>query len=268
MGNDKGRSGPDQQNGGDQKRSVTGKMHVQGEIEVHLPPEEYESNAAAKKKNHARERLKIIIEILGLVGLFIYATLTAIQACQARRSADAAMNANAQSRKQFIADQRPYVLVSQIRSLQIVTGQNINADVFLSNYGKSPALHKISYDAILFGPDAMERVEWYFSHAPTNPPHPPTGSEMTIPPNDAPCPITSVATDTTAFSCVFSTVDSKIPIQLPSQVDWMKNHDRSIVLVGRIFYRDMGDNLYTTDYCFFRLSSGAIAACPTHNDVH
>lgn len=268
MGNHKGSSDPERQSGGEQKRNITGKMHVQGEIEVHLPPDEHKTNAAAKKKNDVFEVIKICIEAISLVALIFYATLTAMLACQAKKSADAAMTANTQSSEQFIADQRPYVLVSQIKNLQIIPGQKIRADVLLSNYGKSPALHKISYDAILFGSDAMERgAEWYFGHAPVSPPHPPTGGEMTIPPNNAACPISTAATDTNVFSCVFSTVDSKIAIPLPSQVDSIKSMDRAVVLVGRIFYQDMRGNLYTTDYCFFRLSSGAIAACPIHNDV-
>ena len=77
MSNKHSHSDPDQDGGKEQKRKVSGELHVRGEVVVDSPPEVRKADAAQKKNANAREDLKIGIEFLSLLFIIMYAGLTA-----------------------------------------------------------------------------------------------------------------------------------------------------------------------------------------------
>jgi hypothetical protein len=76
--------------GGEQHRKVTGKVRVQGEVEIHLPPDVKKENAAAHQKSETRETIRQWIEGITLIFVIIVAAMGGIQSCQAIKSANAA----------------------------------------------------------------------------------------------------------------------------------------------------------------------------------
>jgi hypothetical protein len=50
------------------------------------------------------------------------------------------------------------------------------------------------------------------------------------------------------------------------ELDWINAHDQSIYVVGRIYYKDMAGNDYTSDICLVR-AAGKVANCGSHNDI-
>lgn len=140
---------PNNHSGDKQERSITGSVHVQGEIEVHLPPDIKKENPADTKKKEARETIKLWIEGLSLFFLIVYAGLTGIQARQSIRSADAAKdaataatNASQTAATQLELAERPWVDASVMLDGPFdfnVNGANIHLKVMLRNTGNSPA---------------------------------------------------------------------------------------------------------------------------------
>jgi hypothetical protein len=92
---------PNQDSGKEQKRKVSGELHVRGEIVMDTPPEIKNADAADKKQTASRESLKVWIEGLTLLILLIYAGLTGIQSCQAIKSTNAAKKAADVAEKHF-----------------------------------------------------------------------------------------------------------------------------------------------------------------------
>jgi hypothetical protein len=109
MSNHHGNSGPNQDGGKDQKRKVSGDLHVRGEIVVDSPPEVKDAAATEKKESSTRENLKVRIEVFTLFFVIIYAGLTFWQACSNQTIAKL-------TRKQFLADERPYVATTPTKN--------------------------------------------------------------------------------------------------------------------------------------------------------
>ena len=217
---------------------------------------EQQSTAKEERRQSTRYALELIS------GLFLLATVV-VSALSTR----AAIQSVNQSRLQFEKDQRPYVLVRSVSNFALAAGSPAGVDVVLSNYGKSPALRKVSYDIVLLGPSAEDDVEYFFDAEPKTSPPVLTGGEITLVPNSPDCakwPLPSAGAD---FQCVGGHVQSRGEAPNKDQVEWLLSHDFAVVLVGRIFYEDMAGNKYSTEYCFRRLATGAFAACTKRNEV-
>jgi hypothetical protein len=80
MANKHGHSGPNHDDRDEQKRKVSGDIHVRGEVLVDLHPDVKTEQRASDKKTDAREENKLRIEWLTFWAVVIYAGLTALQA--------------------------------------------------------------------------------------------------------------------------------------------------------------------------------------------
>jgi hypothetical protein len=145
-GGDKPHPSPNNGGGGEQKRSITGSVHVQGEIEVHLPPDVKQKNSAANDKQHARETIKLWIEGLSLFFLIVYAGLTALMYCANKKAADAAKSAADTAKSTLIASQGAYVTIGRKDGMvaEFVTSkdhpdENVPLIVYFQNTGHIPA---------------------------------------------------------------------------------------------------------------------------------
>ncbi|MEG9431814.1 hypothetical protein [Terriglobus sp. ADX1] len=172
------------------------------------------------------------------------------------------------TRDSFIKDQRPYVLAKQVAPYKGDGVVPLTFNVGLTNYGKSPALHKVSQDRVFLGDAAEQNLDKFFDTLTPSQTIPPTGSDVTIPSNaSATCPKEEDgAVGASDFSCVFSTVSPQDTVSELEAAIQMKR--RKVFIAGRIYYQDMSGNAYRTDYCFSPLGNGAISACPKHNEVH
>jgi hypothetical protein len=131
----------------EQKRDVSGDIHVRGEIEVKVPIEVEQKEDAREKQRDARDGKRFAVEIATLIIVIIYAGLTAVQSCQAVRSADATREANRITKENFRTDQRPYLVQAPSwtpsQLLIVPTGEHageIRFSLLMENVGKSPAI--------------------------------------------------------------------------------------------------------------------------------
>jgi hypothetical protein len=80
---------PNKHTGEAQKRSISGKVQVEGQIEVHLPPSKQQKGGTTKEEHRTRELVKVWIEGFGLLAVIIYAGLTYWQASTTQKIFDA-----------------------------------------------------------------------------------------------------------------------------------------------------------------------------------
>jgi len=164
---------------------------------------------------------------------------TAMQTRAAQQSAIAAQDAIAQSRNQFIRDQRPYLMFGKVQledeKGEIKVGQIIQYKVEFWNYGKSPALKVKGMAIVLFGQGSEETADKWFEGLPGPPPlHIKHGSVSIVPPggdwNHPPY--------TAAVSPVAPNAEA---------MNFIGTHDPAIYIIGRSYYDDMAGNHYFTD---------------------
>jgi hypothetical protein len=145
---DKAHPNPDNTSASDQKRSVTGDVHIRGEIFVEPSPTEALARSAAEENKQTHERRKWWLECGTFIVLTIYSALTAIQSCQSIKSAKAsqdavgaAIAANKQSADQFTKQERPYIRLMNPKFAPLVKGNYALGQILLKNFGRTPALH-------------------------------------------------------------------------------------------------------------------------------
>ena len=104
---------------------------------MNSPPDLAKKNDAADKKKEARDKLRLRVEVSGLIIVIIYAGLTAWQACSTQRIVIL-------TRDQYHVDQRAWVGVTEIATPpELHEGTDLNSTAYLANTGKTPAFHVV-----------------------------------------------------------------------------------------------------------------------------
>ena len=163
-GGDKQHPGPHQQNAKDEKRSVSGNVHVRGEIVVEPSPSEAKARNTRDEKEETRKRKVWWLEIATFVVLSIYAGLTFWLAFSSQQSVDTENRAIEQAKTQFAEDQRPYIWMGQRENggdVEIRHGNTfgpLNVTLWFKNYGRSPAIVNAISGDVEVGPNAVRLV--------------------------------------------------------------------------------------------------------------
>jgi hypothetical protein len=141
------------QDGSQTKCNSDTKVH--GAVEIHIPKNlldqhkaEREEDAAAqiteRAKNRGRERLKLVLEVLGFLVLCAYAGFTLWIACSTQGQLTVARNQFDAAQRNFEIDQRPWVALSDTtltQPLQFTSnGASLAFKYTLSNAGRTPAI--------------------------------------------------------------------------------------------------------------------------------
>jgi hypothetical protein len=245
MSNHHGNSGPNQDGGKDQKRKVSGDLHVRGEIVVDSPPEVKDAAATEKKESSTRENLKVRIEVFTLFFVIIYAGLTFWQACSNQTIAKL-------TRKQFLADERPYVATTptKINSVSVVGGRLATAVSFW-NYGKSPALRLKETGRIFLNDGSFEQSNKWFK----------------VNLGNRPLDQADLEGDQLNESIIMQgQPDSKVIV---SREEAPQGFAGQFVVAMRYEYFDDAGNRYWTDECFYAMPGqpAATIRCPHHNEI-
>jgi hypothetical protein len=237
----------------DQKRSVTGDLHVRGEVVFEPGPEEKLSRKFAETKQDSQYREKKWIERGTLAIVTFYAGLTWWQAHTTQTIADL-------TRKQFTSDQRPYMVID-FRPYQITAGKPISVSLSDANYGKSPAMHVAVRRKVFFGPNAQSLADQFFEQLP--PSLSAGGGGMTVPPNYVP-----PSGADSGYAKFVATSDKAVTNE---DVLWITSHSGGVFIVGRIIYDDIAGNHYSTDFCGKTMAgetmSGDTMPCWKHNEM-
>jgi len=229
---------PHQNEGDKYKRHIDGSISVRGEVEAKLPPGLIQKHEAEREEDKASNKKKFVVEIVTLVVVAIYAGLNGIQTCLIR--------------KQFIAEQRPFVW---IKPQDVVFDRDwqskqhvppIRWDVWAFNYGKTPALN------------ARLCVNVTITNTPSE--------------------IEKDIAEQTSTSCG-GAVEGVIPQQekimttltpkhgyTPDSVDFLQNTDDAMAITGYVDYYDIAGNQYRSTFCGLRFASGATHFCKEHHN--
>src|SRR5271168_2969183 len=101
-GSDKPHSQPNDSSAQNQKRTITGDVHVRGEVFFEAGPEEKLSRQAADRKQDSKDWEKKWLERGTLAIVTLYAGLTAIQSCQSINSVRIAKDSLESVQRAFI----------------------------------------------------------------------------------------------------------------------------------------------------------------------
>jgi hypothetical protein len=183
------------------------------------------------------------------------------QAKAAKESLTLAQNA-------FIMEDRPYVLIGKVHPEEdskgnqtLTTASPIMWRVEFINYGKSPAVNSGGVGMAFFGPDAKKLAYAYMENMPMNSDKfgsmPNAGPDSIVPPGGIPPP-----PEHPAYTTI---VSDRLPTK--DELIYVFSHEFSLYVAGRYFYTDLQGNRYSTDYCRFRLLSGATADCAKYNVI-
>ena len=241
---------PSQQSDNEQRRKITGELHVRGEIEASIPAGVIEAYRSARKENTSRDNWRFLVEVLTLVTVLVYASLTAWQAETTQTIANL-------TRNQFEADERPYILFAPSERHGFRQDGHFFVDMFPVNYGKSPAIRARSEQKMFIGPDAMSQASEWFSalgsvQFPSDSNHP----EGMIAPGISP-------PQEGNWKSFVS--DEAVSPKLIN--DLLSSQDHGVVIVYRVQYMSLSGNPYQTDVCFAFIKGGAFGQCPNHNDL-
>jgi hypothetical protein len=204
----------------------------------------------------AKEQLrnaKFWVELFALIGLVAYTYET-------KRTNDLTDRSITQSQNNFIFDERPYVWPAKIEPLPMKVGENIMANVYSVNYGRTPAIHQRATGRILvaFSGDVMTQADsWFGSFNPKSADFN-AGSQVILPPGIPP--------DVKQYPSHITLQGGKPDNQ--NAIDVLNGTDSSFAIVGTFLYEDSAGNTYRSDFCMRHLAIGSEAWCPRHNEIH
>jgi hypothetical protein len=208
-----------------------------------------------------REWIKVGIEAATLCAVIVYACLTlrewremisarhvaqvAIET--AKRSASEALS---QVQRNFIADQKPYVWITdeigpfvQAPHSRGNTSDKLAFNYHFKNYGKSPAINCQEIGHILLGRNADKRIAF----APLDP-----GKGAVLPPGKE------------SFNTAFS--DQAIDPTLLADIN-SKGKDVYVTVAVHFQYSDTSGNVYDSEFCIQRDPFLSMVFCDTHNGI-
>jgi hypothetical protein len=93
---------PNHNDSAEQIRKVSGKIHVNGEIEANIPADAIERYKAARQENTSRDNWRFLVECLTLLAVVFYAGLAFWQGWMTRSLVKTAQDT-------FEASNRPYI---------------------------------------------------------------------------------------------------------------------------------------------------------------
>jgi hypothetical protein len=194
---------------------------------------------------------------LTLLSLLIYAAFAGWQALLTRdlaRGGDAALVA---SKQQFAKDQRPYVWPAEIVWRPLKIGEEVTANVYFLNYGKTPALKETSLSQILVftSEESKKQIDTYFEQFDESKVS--GGSMVIVPPGILPDPRKSEA---------FITARGDRKPITQQGLDAI-HADFGYALIGTTIYYDAAGTHYRSDYCAWHLANDVTAWCEKHNEI-
>jgi len=137
-----------------QLRKISGKVHVNGEIETQFPPELIEEYSSSNQKTDKREERRFIVEIITLVLVLIVAAFSYVQTRESIRSADAAKSAADIANQSLVVGQRAWISVNATTENALVfnsQGAWLPNNVEMKNVGHSPATYVKLWEKLVVG---------------------------------------------------------------------------------------------------------------------
>lgn len=244
----------------DHERHISGSINVRGEIETKRPPNLTEEHNSEREEDTARDQKKYVVEFITLIVLGIYTLATGYQACLTRE----AINNNTH---QFEIDQRPYVWDSNAthpEDVRIIAGQKFWMNIFLINFGKSPALKLRGIAKVFIGDDALDNADrWFAANGEKALPDNPQDAGIVVPPG---LPSGERGAKSAFSGGGFFTVLSD-NVLTQDNVNYILSTNEKIAIVVHTEYFDAYGKRYWSNLCLSRYNSGAYPHCSKHNEM-
>jgi hypothetical protein len=264
---------PNPKQDGGNKETTNRHVYIEPGVQIDLVQDLKEQHEAEQSKADAHNKRQLFWTKVAAFLVLVYAGITGWQACLTRE----AINNNA---KQFQIDQRPYVWTNNIKpEISIQAGQRMWANISLIDYGKSPALKLRIVGKIFIGTTAKQDADQWFAIFGDKSFSDPEQSEIVVPPGIPP-PIPTPAApqvptkpgmpepepSTFGGGGYFTVMSDKVLGQ--PDVNYILSTEESAVIVARLQYFDGFGNLYYSNICMSRFTSGAVPSCSKHNEIH
>jgi hypothetical protein len=148
----------------------------------------------------------------------------------------------------FRQEERPYLWISSMEAPQFVAGDKAKWNFHFANFGRSPAVGVLGRVQIVFGPGGDKKM------------HADLFSQIHIvnQKDGGFIPTGDQTNWTTAQSDEILTVED---------VKYITDNDAGMVFFAHFEYFDSGGRKYDSEFCKFRLKTGAIGNCPLHDTV-
>jgi hypothetical protein len=216
---------PNQNTRDQNKREISGDIHVRGEVETKFPPDLAKQRKTDRKEDKADAKKRYVVELLTLAAVVIYAGVAGWQGCMTREVITT-------SKQQFREQQRPYLWpVSGDWQMPPSTSSKQNATVHVllngsvdvlniyQNYGASPAIIVRWTGDTEIGADALQKLhanQW-------------KEDQSVMPPGR---------------SDMIPTPYSRDRVSIPPK-------GGPLAAYTKIQYRDVTGHLFESDWCFF-----------------
>jgi hypothetical protein len=164
------------------------------------------------------------------------------------------------SSNNFRMDQRPYVWPAKFYQFPLKVGEQISANVYFVNYGKTPALRKKSAGRILVlsaTEGVLKQADAFFATFDKDESIA-GGSENILPPGIPPDP-------TKSLDFVTARSEEVPPNQFA--VDEINKTVGSFAIVGVVIYFDSEGTKYRSNFCTMHTEGGSWAWCERHNEI-
>jgi type II secretory pathway pseudopilin PulG len=240
-----------------------------------LPSTPHENEKLGDKKTTPFDWIQLSINVAALFILGAYTAVTAFQwlattnaVTQATEAVTQAKTANADARTRFVEDQRPIVWPTTLDLPQLVPNQKLAWTFSYADYGKSPAVAVQVEAQVVFGDPSkrfLKAEQHVFRQLHTDNTKnvgsvlPPAGLGIGLLPNSPGQHISTI----TGFSTAFSDKAAK-----SEDINYILQHDGAAMVFIHFEYFDSSGNMYSSEFCRFRLSSGLTASCTIHNKIN
>jgi hypothetical protein len=131
------RPNPESTSTADQKRSITGDVHIRGEVTIETHPAEALARKTEASMQGDRDRKRLALEVLSVVVLTFYAGLTYWQARSTERSASAAESAARTAKATLDASNRSWIEARLSPPWEEESATNATAQELLSSLNQA-----------------------------------------------------------------------------------------------------------------------------------
>jgi hypothetical protein len=244
---------------GGAERHVSGDIRVRGEVETKVSADAAAKHDTERNEDVDRDSKQLTLARWTLFALVVYAAFAGWQAWLTRRLAVGGDDALKLSKEQFVKDQRPYVWPAEIDPHPLKLGEQVKANVYFVNYGKTPAINEKSAGKILLfvGEGTLKQADTFFDTFDESKVI--GGSELILPPG--------IPQDSKKSPSFITTYSDATPKDQPA-IDEINKTDGSFAIVGVVTYFDSAGTHYRSNYCMMHLANGALAWCARHNEIH
>jgi hypothetical protein len=243
-------SNPNKDSTDDHKRSVTGSLHIRGEIIAIPSPEETLARKTQNDNQETNDTRKRRIEYVMLGVVTLYTIFAGWQAFSSSGQLEEARKITRATNENFQVDQRAWVGIFAFDAT-IVKGQPAQINVHLRNVGKTPALHVRSIG--IGNPVLIGSPKPLFD----DPKYPPVDWGLLLPNAD------------TGMAVSFA-INPNQPLTTGA-IQEIQSGNRKIYIYGHIIYDDIFGNSHLTNYCYILrpnpIGYGFIS-CHEHNDAN